>query len=245
MSKITYLNNTTPITTRGAPKKLERLQLLISGPSIQCSFSPLTSALTDYWCNRPIDELYNHTFGYRDDESEAPDDGTPVDMQLPEWRSFLNATFIEGVSADDSSFSVINEKGKELISDRMKYSEVQDRHIGDRIYHNHYSIIRGSAGAFLGATKYNGDLEYSFSISGKFDPDLLKFGWEMVLSEGFITSATYDGVPLDFEGGNGPVTEQLVHMYSRNEKGHMRFQRHIDSCGYEDPLHYEEWSAAA
>lgn len=245
MPKITNLNKITPIATRNAPKKMKRFRLLISGPSIQCSFSSLTPALTDHWSNRPIDELYNHTFGYRDDESESPDDGTPADMQLAEWRSFPNATTFEGTSADESSFSVINQKGKELLSERMIYSDVQERYICDRTYHNDYSIIRGSAGAYLGATRYEGDLEYSFSISGEFDPDLLKFGWTMVLSEGFITSATYDGVPLEFEGGTGPTTEQIVQMYARNEKGHMKVKKHRDSCGYEDPCNYAEWSAAA
>lgn len=245
MSKIINLNNKTPTTTRDAPKKVERLRLLISGPSIQCSFSALTPALTAHWSNRPIEELYDHTFGYRDDESEAPDDGTPIDMQLPEWRLFPNATTFEGTSADEAYFCVINRKGRELLSERMMYRDVQERYICDKTYHNNYSIIRGSAGAYLGATRYEGNLEYSFSINGEFDPELLKFGWTMVLSEGFLTSATYDGVPLAFEGGTGPTTEQIVQIYSRNEKGHMKVKRHVDSCGYEDPRYSEKWSAAA
>ena len=201
------------------------LRLSFCGLVVNCSFGPLQKEIADYWAGQPTEKFYDHIISMRDDDDEVPDDGTPPAFQLHEWRYIPDARYFEGAS-EGCSFTVHDDVDEIYSSD-----EIVTVQRGEEQFFNNYQIMAKGDGAFLAAIEYDGALDFTFEISGKFDPDLLAFDCTMIISTQYITSVTYDGVPMECAGVTGETMSQLVQLYSKSEKNTLKVSRHADLIG--------------
>lgn len=211
------IQSTSPVRDE-APDATTLYVLRISGTAVEATCGHLSEFHSAYWLNKPANLLYNHTFKFTDD-FDRPNDGVAQEMYLPEWRDIADCFYLDAANLAMADFYLTGGSGKYEYGEALESCLNDDSYFEDKSLRTVLSPANRTRAIFTGSTYYEGNLEYEFSVTGEFDPALLRIGCVIFDEEEVITSVIYDDKVAEPKGGTGPYYMQVASLRTCNDRG--------------------------
>jgi hypothetical protein len=192
----------------------------LSGRVSEWAITPVESGPAIFWGKRKPQELFDHVMTVRDDPTECAD-GTPLDLQLPDWGSMSDAMWLYGVEIECCDLRVETLAGVEAYSINPFYDHERALHIRYKHHYTDWDLVGEAGGCVVAGVEYDGKLTFRFASAEHFDPGLLRLGVSFMDDRLLLSKMVYDGEELQAETGSGSYSSEIVRLSYRNEDGKM------------------------